>query len=150
MYLYHGSSVAVPNPQILTNGFYKDFGYGFYCTNMERQARRWALTKRNAHVVSIFSYTESSSLRILRFPDTTDDWLEFIVRCRRGFSHGYDIVEGAMADDTIWNFVEDYARGEISNAAFWELIRFRHPTHQVVFATEQALRCLQFERSYTV
>lgn len=25
---------------------YKDFGYGFYCINFEKQAKRWALTKK--------------------------------------------------------------------------------------------------------
>ena len=46
--IYHGSNVAVPNPKILINGYYKDFGYGFYCTNIEKQAKRWALTKKGA------------------------------------------------------------------------------------------------------
>lgn len=54
--LYHGSNVIVKNPKVLTNGFYKDFGYGFYCTNLEKQAQRWALTKRNKHVVNIYNY----------------------------------------------------------------------------------------------
>lgn len=146
--LYHGSSVAVYQPKILSNGFFKDFGYGFYCTDLEKQARRWALTKRRRHVVSVYSYAESPELNICRFPEMNEEWLSFIVDCRRGISHAYDIVEGAMANDTIWNFVEDYARGEISKAAFWELIRFRHPTHQIVFASEQALQTLHFERSY--
>ena len=43
--IYHGSNVEVSNPKILINGYYKDFGYGFYCTNIEKQAKRWALTK---------------------------------------------------------------------------------------------------------
>lgn len=25
--IYYGSNVAVPNPKILINGYYKDFGY---------------------------------------------------------------------------------------------------------------------------
>ena len=33
--LFHGSGIIVENPRVLINGFYKDFGYGFYCTNME-------------------------------------------------------------------------------------------------------------------
>ena len=40
--IYHGSNTAVENPRILINGHYKDFGYGFYCTNIEKQAKRWA------------------------------------------------------------------------------------------------------------
>lgn len=46
MILYHGSNVIVQKPQILENGFCKDFGYGFYCTILEKQVKRWALTKR--------------------------------------------------------------------------------------------------------
>ncbi|MDE6845518.1 MAG: DUF3990 domain-containing protein [Lachnospiraceae bacterium] len=46
MYLFHGSNVCVETPQILTNGHYKDFGFGFYCTNYEHQAKKWALTRR--------------------------------------------------------------------------------------------------------
>lgn len=37
-----------------------------------------------------------------------DEWLDFIAECRVGKIHEYDIVEGPMADDTIWNFVNDY------------------------------------------
>ena len=44
--LYHGSNVIVQNPEVLINGYYKDFGYGFYCTNLEKQARRWAFTRK--------------------------------------------------------------------------------------------------------
>lgn len=59
--------------------------------------------------------------------------LDFIVDCRRGIRHNYDIVEGPMADDAIWNFIEDFVKGEISRAAFWELVKFKHPTHQIIF-----------------
>ena len=57
MELFHGSNVIVQHPKILTNGFYKDFGYGYYCTNIEKQAKRWALTKKNQHIVNVYSYT---------------------------------------------------------------------------------------------
>ena len=57
MMLYHGSNVIVQEPQILENGFYKDFGYGFYCTIIEKQAKRWALTKRRKHIVNFYEYS---------------------------------------------------------------------------------------------
>lgn len=37
--VYHGSNVEVSIPRILQNGFYKDFGYGFYCTSYEKRKR---------------------------------------------------------------------------------------------------------------
>lgn len=148
MKLYHGSNVVVNVPKILTNGFYKDFGYGFYCTNMEKQACRWALTKQRKHVVNCYEYVQDTTLKTAIFPQMTEEWLSFVVNCRRGIEHGYDMVEGPMADDTIWNYVEDYVAGNISKAAFWELVKFRYPTHQIVFCTEKALNTLKFERSY--
>lgn len=55
-----------------------------------------------------------------------------------------------MADDTIWNYVDDFARGDISGEAFWELVKFKYPTHQIVFCTEDALKQLHFKRSYSL
>ena len=80
----------------------------------------------------------------------TEEGLQFVVACRRGIRHEYDIVEGPMADDTIWDYVEDYMAGRISKAAFWELVKFKYPTHQIVFCTERALQTIKFERSYSL
>ena len=150
MQIYHGSNVIVNQPKIITDGFYKDFGYGFYCTNFEKQAKRWALTKKNKHVVNVYSYTESKNLNCLIFKEMSDKWLDFVVSSRQGERHNYDIVEGPMADDTIWNYVDDFARGLISRTAFWELVKFKYPTHQIVFCTEVALKCLEYDRSYQI
>ena len=145
--LYHGSNVVVSKPKILINGNYKDFGYGFYCTNIEKQAKRWALTKRGASVVNRYAYIENMELNICEFPEMTEGWLQFVVDCRRGKEHGFDIVEGPMADDQIWDYVEDYIVGNITKAAFWELVKFKYPTHQIVFCTEEALKTLNFKGS---
>ena len=51
----------------------------------------------------------------------TDEWLDFVVACRQGIKHDYDMVEGPMADDTIWNYVDDFTCGEISRTAFLEI-----------------------------
>ena len=55
-----------------------------------------------------------------------------------------------MADDQIWDYVEDYMAGNISKTAFWELVKFKYPTHQIVFCTEAALDTLHFEGSETL
>ena len=144
MELFHGSNVVVDQPKIITDGYYKDFGYGFYCTNLEKQAKRWALVKQHGHVVNVYDYLENKSLNILVFGEMTDEWLDFIVHCRSGKSHTYDIVEGPMADDTIYNYIQNYIDGKISRAAFWELAKFNHPTHQISFHTISALDTLKF------
>lgn len=148
MKLYHGSNVIVQKPKVLTNGHYKDFGYGFYCTNLEKQAVKWALTKRKQHVVNVYEYRKNMDLKICSFPEMTEEWLDFVVNCRKGIEHEYDIVEGPMADDTIWDYIEDFTRGNISREAFWALVKFKYPTHQIVFCTEKALSTLDYGRSY--
>jgi hypothetical protein len=150
MIIYHGSNVIVSPPRILVNGFYKDFGYGFYCTNIEKQAKRWALTKRGKSVVNSYEYIPNAALSQLVFDTMTEEWLDFVANCRLGKEHSYDIVEGPMADDQVWDYVEDFIAGRISRAAFWELVKFKYPTHQIVFCTQEALKTLRYEGSETL
>ena len=39
---------------------------------------------------------------------------------------------------------------DISKEAFWEIVKFNHPTHQIVYCTEKALKTLEFEGSETL
>lgn len=145
--LYHGSNLEVVYPEIKKTRYAKDFSWGFYCTNNYGQAYRWAEKKEGDGIVNIYSYIEKPNLRILKFETMTDEWLNFIGKCRGGFIHDYDIVEGPMADDTIWNFVNDFLKGNISSKVFWAYAEFKHPTHQISFHSLKALDCLTFERS---
>lgn len=147
MELYHGSGTVVEFPEVRKTKYTKDFSWGFYCTNSYGQAYKWADRKSDRGVVNVYSYTENPNLSILRFNGMTDEWLDFIGKCRAGFIHDYDIVEGPMADDTIWNFVNDFLSGAISRKVFWELAAFKHPSHQISFHTIHALECLKFLRS---
>ena len=70
--------------------------------------------------------------------------MDFIVACRSGKSHDYDIVEGPMADDTIYNYVQGFIDGKYSREMFWSLAKFKHPTHQISFHTARALTTLKF------
>ena len=84
------------------------------------------------------------------FPVMTDEWLDFVVACRRGIKHDYDIVEGPMADDQIWDYVEDFMEGTITREAFWVLAKFKYPTHQIVFCTQKSLESITFKNSYSL
>ncbi len=147
MELYHGSGMVVEFPEIRKTKYTKDFSWGFYCTESYEQAYRWAERRHDEGIVNVYSYTAKDELNILRFERMTDEWLDFIAECRAGKIHDYDIVEGPMADDTIWNFVNEYLSGNISREVFWEYAKFKHPTHQISFHSLKALDCLQFERS---
>ena len=147
MLLYHGSLEEVIFPEIRKTKYTKDFSWGFYCTSSYEQAYRWADRKSGRGIVNTYNYTENPSLKILKFDGMTEAWLDFIASCRNGALHDYDIVEGPMADDQVWDYVNMFLYGRISREAFWDLARFKHPTHQISFHTIRALNCLEFERS---
>lgn len=146
--IYHGSKEEVEFPEIRKAYYNKDFYFGFYCTLIEEQAVRWATRFGKPGIVNRYKLIVDESLNVLKFEKMTEEWLDFIVACRSGKSHQYDIVEGPMADDTIFNYVQDYIDGRITRTAFWELAKFRYPTHQISFHTVRALDCIQFEGSY--
>lgn len=149
MLVYHGSYTEVQQPRIIVGRNTKDFGTGFYCTVIKEQAERWA--KRYATpVVNIYSLLINEKLDILEFREMTDEWLDFIIACRSGKPHQHDIVIGAMANDQIYNYVSDYIDGVITREQFWMLAKFKYPTHQINFCTEQALSCLAFYKSEAV
>jgi len=148
--IYHGGSDIVVSPEIRIGKYTKDFYWGFYCTMLPQQAERWALRNTEKSIVNVYICTINELLNIKQFEKMDDEWLDFIVMCRNGGSHGYDIVEGPMADDTIYNYVQDFIEGRISRNAFWELAKFKYPTHQISFHTARALACLKYERSYNL
>ncbi len=149
MELYHGSYTNVKKPHMLKGQYTKDFGIGFYCTIMRQQAERWA-GKFDTPFVNVYDYTLKDGLQVLEFKEMTDEWLDFVVACRNGQMHNYDIVIGAMADDQIYNYVADFIRGTITREQFWALAKFKYPTHQIAFCTEAALECLTFKSVYTL
>lgn len=150
MILYHASKETVEFPVIRKTRYTKDFSWGFYCTANFRQAVRWANRGEGAPIVNYYSYEPCEELSVLKFDQMTDEWLDFIAKCRSGKTHSYDIVEGPMANDTIWNYVNDFLSGRINRRQFWILAEFRRPTHQISFHTLSAINCLTFNRSEIV
>lgn len=144
MKVYHGSSQIVEMPEIRIAKFNKDFYFGFYCTIMREQAQRWATRFDSDGYVNVYEYKPNPDLKILKFERMTEEWLDFIVACRSGRAHDYDIVEGPMADDTIYNYVQGFIDGKYSRTVFWELAKFKYPTHQISFHTARALATLTF------
>lgn len=141
--IYHGSYCKVDMPKIINSKYTKDFGEGFYCTLIDKQAIKWA-KKFTTPFVNSYEYTENRELNIKKFDNMTEEWLDFIIASRNGKKHNYDIVSGPMADDQIYNFITDLMDGTITRSAFWELAKFRYPTHQIVFCTKEALECIKF------
>ena len=84
--IYYGGYKIVKHPNIIVGKNIKDFGYGFYCTILEKQAKRWALTKRRKHIVNCYEYSPDKSLNIKKFSEMTEEWLQFVVNCRIGLN----------------------------------------------------------------
>ena len=143
MTVYHGGYQPVDKPEIRKGRNTKAFGIGFYCTVIKEQAERWA-RRYDTKVVSIYDVCFREGLKIKEFKEMTEEWLDFIISCRSGQDHGYDIVIGAMADDQIYNYISDYMDGVITREQFWVLAKFRYPTHQIVFCSDNALQCLKY------
>lgn len=148
--IYHGSKLLVEYPEIHVARYNKDFYWGFYCTELKTQAEKWAVRHGTPGIVSVFEYSPDPELKVLQFPQMNEEWLDLIVACRSGKSHFYDIVEGPMADDTIFNYLQDFIDQKISREAFWALAKFKHPTQQISFHTARALNTIEFKRSYEV
>ncbi|MCL2754805.1 MAG: DUF3990 domain-containing protein [Oscillospiraceae bacterium] len=146
MTVYHGGYCEISKPEIRVGKYTKDFGAGFYCTEIKSQAKRWSL-KYETPVITVFEYMPDESADILLFETMSEEWLDFVVACRANISHNHDIVIGAMADDQVYNFINDFIDGTISREAFWALAKFKHPTHQIAFCTPRALKCLKFLES---
>ena len=121
--VYHGSYQPVERPEIRKGRNTKDFGTGFYCTMIKEQAQRWA-KRYDTKVVSIYEVNLNFDLKIKEFKSMTEEWLDFIIACRSGQVHEYDIVIGALADDQIYNFGSDYMDGSITREQFWVLAKF--------------------------
>lgn len=143
MTVYHGSYTTVEKPAIIKGKNTKDFGIGFYCTVIREQAERWA-KRYDTPTINTYTVRLDTNLNILEFKDMSEEWLDFIINCRHGVLHDYDIVIGAMANDQIYNFIADYIDGIITREQFWAMARFKYPTHQINFCTPAALKCLEY------
>lgn len=144
--IFHGGYSEIRLPKIIKGQYAKDFGTGFYCTELKEQAIRWA--RRFDHpVVSTYDFKSVVKLNRLTFQEMTDEWLDFIVKCRAGEKHRYDIVIGPMANDQVYNYVADYINGILTKEQFWVLAKFKHPIQQIAFCSVKALQNLTFIQS---
>lgn len=146
MKVYHGGYCPIEIPEIIIGKYAKDFGAGFYCTELKEQAIRWA-RRYDTRIISIYNFEQNNELKILHFNEMTEEWLNFIVNCRNGIKHDYDIVIGAMANDQVYNYISDFISGVLTREQFWVLAKFKHPTHQINFCTAEAVKCLTFIES---
>ena len=149
MILYHGSFLEIPRPDLQHSRPNVDFGRGFYTTPLREQAVKWCgKFKRRGKdgVISRYSFDEtaSSTLKTLKFDAYSEEWLDFIVNCRSGKTHNYDIVIGPIADDAVGFQIRRFTSGLIDMDMFVEELKYmKGITIQYFFGTEKAIRYLK-------
>ncbi|MDR3295643.1 MAG: DUF3990 domain-containing protein [Clostridiales Family XIII bacterium] len=155
--IYHGSTLAVERPQIIASEYGRDFGVGFYTTDIKEQAIRWA--KRKARLaqkrtpgataaISVYAFDDGcyEILRCCHFPEPTAEWLDMVCACRqdRAYAHGYDIVTGKIANDNVGETVSYVAQGVMRREDALERLKFEQINRQICFCTPIALTYLKF------
>lgn len=121
MRLYHGSNILIDGINLAMCRPYKDFGKGFYMTDIKEQAEKMALRVARIYggnpVVNIFEIDDDfknvPNIKIKDFGEqTTEEWAKFVMNNRdRTFAdihnvlcnmdNKYDIVIGPVADDNM-------------------------------------------------
>ena len=159
MILYHWSDVEVTSPKIIKSEKGRDFGCAFYLTPIKEQAERMAkrkqrMNKSSSAIVSVFEWDEKeiSGLKYKFFKNPDLEWLDMIIECRTNpsFSHGYDIVEGKIADDSVGETIIFVIEGIIKKEDALERLKFQKINSQVAFCSEESLKLLDFTKSYEV
>lgn len=145
--IYHGSYLKIEFPQIRRYKFTKDFCWGFYCTEIKEQAQKQA-AKFKTPIVNEYKLN-LEGLKVKVFKDYSHEWLDFVVNCRNGATHLYDVVKGPMADDTIYEYLEAYMDNMMDEEKFFKLMKFKYPTHQISLHTIKALDHIKFISSYS-
>lgn len=159
MILYHGSDVEVKNPKIIKSEKGRDFGCAFYLTPIKEQAERMAkrkqrMNKSDSAIISVFEFNEKdvSNIKYKMFKNPDLEWLDMIIECRTNpsFNHGYDIVEGKIADDSVGETILFVIDGVIKKEDALERLKFQKINSQIAFCSEDSLKLLKYANSYEV
>ena len=156
MQVFHGSDVRIEKIDLAKSEYFKDFGRGFYVTNIYEHAYQRAMdivTRHNSEkpIITEFDYIETYpvtvGLKVKKFENISREWVEFILlnRNRRVShpAHTFDIVEGPIANDKMVIQIRLYEQGKISINQLIEKLTFREQTHQICFCTLASLYSLE-------
>lgn len=155
MKLYHGSNIIIEQIDFARCKPYKDFGQGFYLTEIEEQAvqmaRRTATIYGGVPVVTAFEFDDAAAmadetLSVKRFAEPGEEWALFVManRSREGRHpvHDYDIVIGPVADDTIATLFRNFDDGIIDLPMLVAGLRYKKISSQYFFHSARAIQYL--------
>ena len=157
MRLYHGSNVEVRNPSLRYGRNNTDFGKGFYTTTQREQAEKWTEIKLDRakigkKTVSVYEVDDAllanPELRIREFHGVDVAWLDFVVGCRKGQVHNYDLVFGPVANDKVFVTVNLYESGVLDAQTAIARLKTYKTYDQLSFHTERVISALRFVESF--
>lgn len=159
MILYHGSNVEVKEPILLKVQRELDFGKGFYTTSDMEQAARWAwrTAKRRGEsnaFVTVYEVNEDElkNIRLLSFDSPNVEWLNFVVKNRKGeyIAGDWDIISGPVADDQTAQVIDLYLEGAYDEEEAIRRFLTQRLKDQYAFKTNEALKLLIFKEVITL
>lgn len=153
MILYHGTNIDFRIIELSKSNKYKDFGQGFYLTDIRSQAKDLAVKKSRLFggvpIVQEYDFDESvldkDDLKILKYYAPTVEWAEFIFKNRNRnlhFSHDYDIVIGPIANDGVAYLLGRYEEGTLSIEELSKELTYKELNCQYYFGTEKSIKYL--------
>lgn len=146
---YHGSYCEINKPDLKDTRQRVDFGAGFYLTEDVHIADKWAASKSEA-IRNVYQLN-FEGLRVYQINDD-NEWFDYVIANRMGdtvpskFSD-YDVIIGKIADDRLFNAIEDYANGDLSKENAIKIIASMDYGLQIVLKTERAINQLKFIES---
>lgn len=155
MKLYHGTNVEFENIDLKKCRPNKDFGRGFYLTDIRKQAlamavRRCEIEECGMPVVQAYEFDKemlsNGMLNVKIFDDVSREWAEFILlnrKARGRKSHDYDIVVGPVADDGVVYQLNLYMQRLISIETLVKELTYRKLNRQYLFGTDKAIKQLK-------
>lgn len=155
MILYHGTNIDFDEIDISKTKKYKDFGQGFYLTDIKSQAEelaeKRALIFGGAPIIQKYEFDKallsSPEVNVLKFNSACAEWAEFIYKNRRRtippFAHNYDIIIGPIADDGVAYLLGRYEEGSFTIEDLAEELKFKRLNNQYFFGTLKAISLLK-------
>ncbi len=152
MKLYHGSNTIIEQIDLSRCKPYKDFGQGFYLTAIreqaEQMARRTSAIYGGEPVVTEFEFDETALnvLSVKTFEEPSEEWALFVManRSRNHLqpTHGFDIVIGPVADDTIATLFRNFDDGIIDLPMLVNGLKYKKVSSQYLFHSVEAIKYL--------
>ena len=141
MILYHTSTMAIEHPDVFHSRAHLDFGKGFYLTPIREQAEHYGerfLRRGEAAVLNVYEKDDLCPSFTEKIFDAYDgDWLDFVAACRRGLPHEmFDIIEGGIADDQVFNTIDLYFSGIYTREQALDQLLYKKPNHQVCITSQ--------------